>query len=156
MAIRASIVCHTLVPKGLLFLWHSEFGAIPDVSAVLQARQANEDRLRPRAMEFDDLRSIGHNIADLLADGNGFLIGHADMQVFAEACQSPERFIEVDFLTGTSSGGRPSPTLARTFALYGEALPSLCMKHGISHTAFRRLSARFFIEGRDRTFHRYG
>ena len=103
-------------------------------------------------MKFGDLRCIGHNIPDSLADGNGLLVGLYDLRAFAGAGQSPERFIEVDFLTGTSSGGRPSPTVARASALYGESLPSLCMKHGISHTAFRRLSALYFNEGRDRHF----
>jgi len=36
------------------------------------------------AMKFNQLRAIGHNIADSLADGNGFLIGHYDMRLFEE------------------------------------------------------------------------
>jgi hypothetical protein len=103
-------------------------------------------------MKFDELRAIGHNIADSLADGNGLLIGAYDLNVFGEACQSPEGFIEVDFLTGTSSGGHPSPALARAIVLYCEALPLLCKKHGASPSAFRHLSARYFIEGFARRF----
>ena len=95
-------------------------------------------------MKFDQLRAIGHNIADSLADGNGFLIGHYDMRLFEEVGQSAEGFIEVDFLTGTSSGGRPSPALARAFLLYCGVLPLLCQKHGISGAVFRQLRTRFF------------
>ena len=46
------------------------------------------------AMKFSQLRAIGHNIADSLADGNGFLIGHYDMQLFEEVGRSSEGFIE--------------------------------------------------------------
>jgi hypothetical protein len=106
-------------------------------------RQAKVD-----AMKFNQLRAVGHNIADSLADGNGFLIGHADMRVFEEARRSSEGFIEVDFLTGTSSGGQPSPALARAIGLYSGALPLLCIKHGISGAIFRQLRARFFADRR--------
>ena len=98
-------------------------------------------------MKFRELRSIGHNIADSLADGNGLLIGVYGMDVFGEAKQSTDGFIEVDFLTGSSSGGKPSPSLARAFELYSKALPSFCEKHGASSAAFRQLSARFFGDG---------
>ena len=77
-------------------------------------------------MKFGVLRCIGHNVADSLADGNGFLIGMYSMDVFAEAKQSRDGFIKVDFLTGTSSGGLPSYSLARAFELYAKALPSFC------------------------------
>lgn len=103
-------------------------------------------------MKFGVLRCIGHNVADSLADGNGFLIGMYSMDVFAEAKQSRDGFIKVDFLTGTSSGGLPSYSLARAFELYAKALPSFCEKHGASSTAFRQLSARFFGHGHLRQF----
>jgi hypothetical protein len=95
-------------------------------------------------MKFGVLRSIGHNIADSLAEGNGFLIGVYNMNVWDAARRSAQGFIEVDFLTGASSGGLPSPSLARAFVLYSEALPSLCARQGIPVAAFRRLHARFF------------
>jgi hypothetical protein len=99
-------------------------------------------------MKFDQLRAVGHNIADSLADGNGFLIGHFDMRLFEEVRQSSEGFIEVDFLTGASSGGSVSPDLQRAFLLYSGALPLLCLKHGFSGAAFKQLRARFFADGR--------
>jgi hypothetical protein len=99
-------------------------------------------------MKFNQLRAIGHNIADSLADGNGFLIGHYDMRLIEEIRRSSEGFIEVDFLTGTSSGGQPSPALARAFELYCGALPLLCLRHEVSGAIFRQLRARFFADGR--------
>ena len=95
-------------------------------------------------MKFGELRSIGHNIAASVADGNGFLIGAYGLDVFGEAKRSPAGFIELDFLTGSSCGGSASPSLARAFELYRDALPLLCEKHGVPYNAFRKLSVRFF------------
>ena len=36
-------------------------------------------------MKHDELRSIGHNIADSLASGCGLMIGVYDMDIFGEA-----------------------------------------------------------------------
>ncbi len=94
-------------------------------------------------MKFGELRSIGHNIADSVASGIGLLIGVYQMDVFEEAQRSPEAYIEVDFLKGVVTGGRPSRSLKRAISLYTQILPSFCMKHGCSVTAFRSLSARF-------------
>lgn len=106
------------------------------------------EHAKVHAMKFNQLRAIGHNITDSLADGNGFLIGHYDMRLFEKVRRSSEGFIEVDFLTGNSSGGQPSPALARAFELYSGALPMLCLRHGISGATFRQLCARFFADGR--------
>jgi hypothetical protein len=66
-------------------------------------------------MKFDQLRSIGHNIADSLASGIGLPIGFHETNVFAEAKrQTGQAVIIIDFLTGTcASGLRPLPSLAR-------------------------------------------
>ena len=94
-------------------------------------------------MKFGTLQSIGHNIADSLASGIGMMIGVYDLHVFEEAAASPEGFIEVDFLTGQSSGGKPSPGLERALLLYARALPDLCRRHGADVADFRQLNARF-------------
>jgi hypothetical protein len=99
-------------------------------------------------MKFDTLRSIGHNIADSLASGIGLLIGVYEMDIFGEAGRSPEGYIAVDFLTGTSEGAKPSPSLARAISLYREAVVLLCGKHGTSPAAFRTLTARYSVGGR--------
>ena len=80
-------------------------------------------------MKFDELRSIGHNIADSLGSGIGFLIGGGfyDMDVFGEAGRSAEGFMAIDFLTGETAGAKPSRYLARAIARYrtalGDAMP---------------------------------
>ena len=94
-------------------------------------------------MKHAVLTSIGHNIADSLASGIGLLIGVYEMDVFGEAARSPEAFIEVDFLTGGTSGAMPSPGLARAIQLYAEALPGLCDRQGAAVSDFRRLVARY-------------
>jgi hypothetical protein len=94
-------------------------------------------------MKFDELRSIGHNIADSLASGIGLLVGVYEMDVFGEARRSPARCIVVDFLSGKIVEGKASPSLARAIALYGQALPGLCEKHRASPAMFRELSARY-------------
>jgi hypothetical protein len=98
-------------------------------------------------MKFDELRSIGHNIAHSLASGIGLLIGVYSTDVFGEAARSPEGFITVDFLAGTSVGGKPSPSLARAFELYRDALTDLCERHGTSPAIFRELTARYSVDG---------
>jgi hypothetical protein len=103
-------------------------------------------------MKFGELRSIGHNIANSLAHGNSFLIGVYGMDVFGEAERSTEGFIEVDFVTGVSCGGKPSLSLAHAFELCSRALPMFCRTHGASSAAFRRLSARFFGDKHRRRF----
>ncbi|MBN9018400.1 MAG: hypothetical protein J0H11_13360 [Rhizobiales bacterium] len=94
-------------------------------------------------MKFDDLRSIAHNIADSLASGIGLMIGVYHFDVFSEAAASPEGFILVDFVSGTSSGAQPSALLARVIALYGQALDPHCQRHGTRADAFRELKCRY-------------
>jgi hypothetical protein len=89
------------------------------------------------------LTSIGHNIADSLASGIGLLIGVFDMDVFGEVSRSAERFMEVNFLTGGTSGARPSLALAEAIQLYAAALPDLCERQGATVSDFRRLVARY-------------
>ncbi|WOH67120.1 hypothetical protein [Bradyrhizobium sp. BWA-3-5] len=97
-------------------------------------------------MKFDELRSIGHNIADSLASGIGFLIGIYQTDVFGEARRNPEHCIVVDFLTGEIVEGRASRSLADAIALYGKALPDLCAKHRGSPNMFRELTARYSVD----------
>ena len=94
-------------------------------------------------MKFGVLKSVGHNIADSLASGIGLMIGVYEMDIFREAAAHPDGFIDVDFLSGTSSAGNASPDVARAVKLYAEALPGLCASHGIDSAAFGKLTARF-------------
>lgn len=97
-------------------------------------------------MKFRELTSIGHNIADSFASGMGFLIGVYEMDVFREAAASPEGFILVDFIAGTSTGAQPSDSLAKAISLYARALDGLCRRHGIKAAAFRELKARYSLD----------
>jgi hypothetical protein len=103
-------------------------------------------------MKFDDLRSIGHNIADSLASGIGLLIGVYETDVFGEASRSPGGFLTVDFLAGRCEAGNPSLALASAVARYGVSLAELCKKHGASRSDFRRLTARYSSDPLDRRF----
>jgi hypothetical protein len=94
-------------------------------------------------MKFRQLESIAHNIADSLGSGIGLLVGVYEMDVFGEARRSPEGYIQVDFLTGTSSGGTPSADLTRAIAMYKKGLADLCEKHGPTPAAFQELVARY-------------
>jgi hypothetical protein len=99
-----------------------------------------------RAMKFDELRSIGHNIADSLASGIGLLVGVYETDVFGEARRSPERCVVVDFLSSKVIGGRASRSLSRAIALYAKALPALCQKHRTSSALLRELTARYSVD----------
>jgi len=94
-------------------------------------------------MKFGNLKSLGHNIADSVASGIGFVIGVYEMNVFAEAAASSEGHITVNFLNGTTTGATPSPGLARAICLYRDALPSMCAKHDINLDEIKVLVARF-------------
>lgn len=99
-------------------------------------------------MKFGELKSIGHNIADSLGSGICLLVGYHEVDIFAEAAGSPAGYIEVDFLTGTSSGSPASPTLAKVIKRYRDALDRLCASHGTSALAFAALTARFATDSR--------
>jgi hypothetical protein len=89
------------------------------------------------------LTSIAHNVADSLAGGCGLMVGMYEMDVFGEASNSPEGYIEVDFLTGRSTGAAPSEYLAQAIRLYAKALPSLCESQGAHVSDFQQLTARY-------------
>jgi len=97
-------------------------------------------------MKFGTLKSVGHNIADSLASGIGLMIGVYELDVFGEAARSPDGYILVDFIAGTSSGGQPSPSLAEAISLYARALDGLCQRHGVRADAFRELNARYSMD----------
>ncbi len=99
-------------------------------------------------MTFGELKSIGHNIADSLASGICLLVGYYEVDIFGEAASSPAGYVEVDFLTGTSSGSLTSPTLTKVITLYRDALDRLCASHGTSASAFTVLTARFATDSR--------
>ncbi|QCQ99516.1 hypothetical protein [Brevundimonas sp. SGAir0440] len=94
-------------------------------------------------MKFGELKSIGHDIADALGSGICLLVGYYKIDVFAEAAGSPVGYIEVNLVTGTSSGSPTSSTLTKVMKLYQDALARLCASHGANASAFAALTARF-------------
>jgi hypothetical protein len=108
------------------------------------ARAAPE---RPKANALERFRVSGTR-----SSGISFLIGEYEIDVFGEASRSPQGFITVDFLTGTSAGGRPSRSLARVIARFRDALADLCRKHGTSPAVFRELTASYSIDAHGRRF----
>lgn len=101
-----------------------------------------------RVMKFDQLRSIGHNIADSLASGASLPFGFFDgprLSVFGAALHSAEHCVVVDFLIGQATLGQVSPRLARVIADSPNALACLCARHCASPMMFRELTARYSI-----------
>ncbi len=93
-------------------------------------------------MRHNNLRSIAHNIADSFADGNGFLIGFAYVDVYGEATASPEQSVLVDFLQGTVTGS-VSDTFRRSVYDHSHALPGLCQRQGAEVSDFHHLTVRY-------------
>ena len=94
-------------------------------------------------MKIEELASFGHNIADSLASGICFMVGIYSADIHGEASASPEGHIEVDFLTGTTSGSPVSAELRRTIQKYAEMLPELAARHDLNAGEIKVLSARF-------------
>ena len=103
-------------------------------------------------MSPGDLRLIGHSIADSLAVGGGVLMCGKAMNIFEQAARSAEGFIEVDFLRGTTSSRRISPSLDHAVVLHSRALPRLCDRHGRSVDEFRLLRVRFSADALSKRF----
>ena len=97
-------------------------------------------------MKFAELKSIGHNLADSLASGCGFLIGYYPTDIFGEASSTADGYIIVDFLAGTTEGGQPSKSLAEAIAFYGQAAKTLCERHKVELSTFKTLKARFGVD----------
>ena len=96
-------------------------------------------------MKLGVLMGIGHNLADSMTCGMGFMIGLYAMDIYGEAAASAEGFIELDLLNGRTTGAAPSDGLAEACRLYSsEALPQLCRKKGITPAAFGELTVRFW------------
>lgn len=95
-------------------------------------------------MKHDQLRSIGHNLADSLASGLCLIIGYYPTDIYGEAARSEAGALTVDFLAGQVIGRKESGSLEEAVALFQKALPDFCSRNGASLDDFRELSARFF------------
>ncbi|QTG17070.1 hypothetical protein G6M86_27660 (plasmid) [Agrobacterium tumefaciens] len=106
---------------------------------------AHRDAISLVGMKHSELGAIAHNIADSLASGQGFLIGHFPTEIFAEVAQSAESHMSIDFLTGQITGAQPSDSLRKAIALYVEATPAFFEKHGASISDVRKVIARYHV-----------
>ena len=94
-------------------------------------------------MKHDHLCAIGHNLADSMASGLGFVIGYHPMDVFGEAASSRGGVIEVDFLNGRIVRGEASDNLKAAAARFAEILPGFCRDNRAEASDFANLSAVF-------------
>jgi hypothetical protein len=97
-------------------------------------------------MKHATLRSIAHDAADSLASGICLMIGHFDVDVFAEADRLPGRTIAVDFRGGTVVEGEPSKGLRAAVAKYREAVAALCARQGGSLEEVTAMTVRFWSD----------
>ena len=94
-------------------------------------------------MKIGALASFGHNIADSLASGMCFMVGIYSAYIHREAAASPQGYIAVDFITGSTSGSPVSKELRQAILAFSTQLPELAHKHGLKFSEIQTLSARF-------------
>jgi hypothetical protein len=123
-----------------------------DVAAQIHLVRANgltwnmsADVLCEEAMKHDQLRSIGHNLADSLASGSSLLFQIFGPDLFHAVRETPERCIVVDLLAGVVTAGRVPPSWDRVIARSPDALAHLCNKHGASPGMFFELTAHYSV-----------
>lgn len=100
-------------------------------------------RVIVRVMKHDVLRSVAHNMAASLASGIGLMIGQYELDVFADARNSPDGSITVDFLNGTIRHGKASIKLTGAVQKYCTALPGLCENQHVSVSDFSSFLASY-------------
>lgn len=91
------------------------------------------------------LVAIAHNVADSLASGLNFVIGHVETDVFGEAAIQPNHRLTADFLTGDLIGENVSSGLKRAVMLHSENLERFCLSHGAERSDFQRLCVEFLV-----------
>jgi hypothetical protein len=103
-------------------------------------------------MKFDALIAVAHNLADSLGSGASDLFQFWDQHVFNDVENEPDGRIEIDLLAGQVTTGEASEPLRRVVAFGPSALATLCSKHSIEPTAFRRLLACYTLADGERQF----
>lgn len=94
-------------------------------------------------MRFGTLRSIAHNLGDSISTGLGLPIGLDGYDIFEEAKNSSEGFLEIDFIAGAICGAMPSTVLSDALLQYTRWLHELAAIHGATLDDFSRLTLRF-------------
>lgn len=94
-------------------------------------------------MKFSTLKSVAHSIADSLASGICLLIGVYQLDIFGEAAESRAGYIEVDFLTGQTTGSPASESLVHAVGLFRDKVPEQCRKQGADYSSLAKFVVRF-------------
>jgi hypothetical protein len=98
-------------------------------------------------MRFGTLRSIAHNLGDSISTGLGLPIGFYGYDIFEEARNSAQGFIEIDFIDRAMRGAMPSAVLSDALLQYTRWLHALAAKHGATIDDFAHLTLRFADAG---------
>lgn len=94
-------------------------------------------------MKHSQLHAVAHNFTDSLACGHGFVVGHCETHVFADAACNPDGCLVVDFLTGQLDEGSGSGQLLHALSLFQNGFENFCQKHGASKSDFTEFKTRF-------------
>ena len=92
-------------------------------------------------MRFAEYNAMAHNFAASFASGVGLLSGVCN-EVFDEAQEQPDGFIDIDFLRGECAPSG-SAQLLDAMRLHCELLPEFCTKHGAQISELAELRVRF-------------
>ena len=103
-------------------------------------------------MKFDVMAAVAHNLADSLGSGASDLFGFWDQHVFNEVENDADQRIEIDLLMGQVTRGAASEPLRRVVAIAPAVLATLCSKHSIEPSAFRRLLVSYTLADGERQF----
>lgn len=96
-------------------------------------------------MKHRRLHGIGHNFADSLASGVGFVTPMTTFSdVFGEAASGADGAIVVDFLTAKVVGGSGSRNFQRAVWQYRIAFAEFCHRSGADISDFRQFRARYW------------
>lgn len=71
------------------------------------------------------------------------MVGYRAVDIFAEAGCSSDGYIEVDFLTGDTSGGSVSKNLRYAILAYRDSLPDRGPENGVDLSQVRTIKIRF-------------
>lgn len=94
-------------------------------------------------MKLASVTAFAHNIADSLGSGNCLMVGMYDVPLYDDVADSRPGHIEVDFLTGATSGSHVSSKVREAIQRYVQRLPEFAENHGVDPLEIKHMVARF-------------
>ena len=94
-------------------------------------------------MKHSKLQAIVHNVADSLGSGISLMTGFYDLDVYADARNSPKQILKVDLLRGVVTEGDAEVNLLAALKRVPAALMELCERAGGSWDEYRRAEVIF-------------